>query len=280
MFSIVNLLSCPVCKCELHIEKDYLVCNCCQTVYEIVEGIPHLLPSILDKDIEDTISSWENIKFDYNAYIEESSNNRLQAIDKPLLEQCHVGKKVLEVGCGTARLGKEVEEIGSDYFGIDPSLKMLMTSDIKDNLILGVGEYLPFPTNSFDTIIGGYHSFRYINLDKAYGEFSRVLKPGGTLAFTLWNYWRLKIYAYMNKVKELKISLSEGSSPEVDLICNDVSWPGNEINRLKEFNFEVINLLSTQNLPLPNSRGWKGYWHGRIGALFGYDLIFICKNKK
>lgn len=285
MCNIINYLTCPVCKHNLELMGDSLLCNSCNIHYKKINGIPDLLPHFLDDSIKNSIQSWEGIKFDYNDYIDQSSIERLQAIDKPLLEQCQEGGTVLEVGCGTARLRKEVEKSGSTYFGIDPSLKLLEQGyDGKNNLIRGVGEYLPFADDSFDTIIAGYHSFRYIDLEKGYLECSRVLKPGGTFAFTLWNYWGLKLYSLANRIRHFRISLSDLSFERNHATVNDVMWVGRVIDLLKGSGFEVASILSTKNLPIARFRflkdifGWSGYWHGSGGSLVGYDIIFICKK--
>ncbi|MCJ2520936.1 MAG: methytransferase partner Trm112 [Candidatus Thermoplasmatota archaeon] len=50
---LMEILCCPVCKGDLELEVDVeeeeilegkLICNSCNEVYEIKEGIPNLLP--------------------------------------------------------------------------------------------------------------------------------------------------------------------------------------------------------------------------------------------
>ena len=68
--------------------------------------------------------------------------------------------------------------------------------------------------------------------------------------------------------------------------CNDVISPVKEVKLLNQFGFNVDQLLSTKKTPLPKRLpfvkkifNWNGYWKGNIGALIGYDIIFICKLK-
>ena len=278
----INYLRCTICKGQLDHNDDYFFCSFCDVSYKLQDGIPDLLPPIIEDDIKITIKSWEDINFDYSNYVNNLPTERLDAIDKPLLEQCKSDATILEVGCGSARLKEKVERVGSTYFGIDPSLKMLKQASDKTNLIRGVGEYLPFPENSFDTLISGYHSFRYINLEKCLKECFRVLKPGGNLAFTLWNYWGLKMYSIADNIINLRIPRVFNHAPKVG-ICNDVMWIGKEVNRLQNTGFIIESILATKNSPLSkiskNKFGWQGYYHGKW-ALLGYDLIFICKNNK
>lgn len=278
-------LRCSVCKNELDHQSDGLYCPSCKAFYKIIDGIPDMIPALIDEDLKEMVEGWENIGYDYDGLIDQTPKERLQAIDKPLLEQCQEGKMVLEVGSGTARLKKEVEREGGHYIGLEPSLKLLKQGLTKGrvDVVRGVGEYLPFPDNYFDTIIGGYHSFRYIKLDKCYPECARVLKPGGVLAFTLWNYWILFVISAISHIKNRRLPPSPSSGG-----VNDVFWVKNEIKMLENSGFKVIAILSTKKLPtnisflnsfLNRIFGWQGYWKGTLGTLIGYDIIFICEKK-
>lgn len=279
-----NLLRCPICKSSLNKREDLLVCNSCNSFYRTINGIPDMLPPVLDEKIKKSIESWNNINYNYKDHINQSPPERLLSIDRPLIDQCFGGGNVLEVGCGNARLKIAVEKKGCNYVGIDPSLKLLKEGFKEhDLLIRGVGEYLPFPDNYFDTVIGGYHSFRYVELEKGFKECARVLKPGGILVFTLWNYWALNINSILLNLKNLKIPTLNSPKNE-DNICNDVLWAKNEVKKLRITGFDVESILSTKklimfDLPLFNRIfNWYGYWKGFLGTLIGYDIIFICKK--
>lgn len=135
-----------------------------------------------------------------------------------------------------------------------------------------------------DTIIGGFHSFRYLILEKAYSEFARVLKPEGILAFTLWNYWSLCLLTLSLNVKTLKIPWTDFPafpSPKRGEVCNDLVWFYREKKRLHRKGFKVLSVLSTRRFPLLNRyMSWRSNWYGCIGTLIGYDVIIICKNRK
>ena len=243
-----------------------------------------MVPPSVEEAIKKSIFGWENLHYDYDVELTKTPKERLKAIDEPLLSR--VCGKVLEVGCGTGRLAKPVQELGGDYTGIDPSFKLLKQACAKGipSLVRGVGEYLPFPDNYFDTVIGGYHSFRYLILEKAYSEFARVLKPEGILAFTLWNYWSLCLHTISGNVKSLKTpwtGLPAFPSPKKREVCNDLVWFYGEKKRLQRKGFKVLSLLSTKRFPLLNRYlSWRSYWSGSIGSLMGYDVIIICKKWK
>ena len=283
---MLNLLRCSECKGRLAQEDACLRCHSCEVSYKFIENIPDMLPSHLSQDINKSVSGWEEINYAYDLHIDNSPKERLVAIDEPLLNI--LKGKVLEVGCGTARLHCEVRKRGCDYTGIDPSRKLLKQGYLKGvhELVRGVGEYLPFPESHFDAVIGGYHSYRYINLEKGFSECSRVLKPGGMFAFTLWNYWSLNIHALLSDIKNMRLPGKPFPLKNKDIICNDVFWVKNEIHLLQNAGFAVSSLLSTKKLPLPRISflnkisNWQGYWYGTVGAYIGYDIIFICRNEK
>ncbi len=41
---LLNILACPVCKKDLKLKKNELICTGCSNRYPIVDGIPYLLP--------------------------------------------------------------------------------------------------------------------------------------------------------------------------------------------------------------------------------------------
>ncbi len=96
------------------------------------------------------------------------------------------GKVILDVGCGHGADIPTYEKMGaSEVFGIDSSKAMIDEAKkiVKDkkNLFVGNMEDMPFKDNQFDIIVGRYSIHYLENLDKAYREFSRVLKKNGVL---------------------------------------------------------------------------------------------------
>lgn len=282
MKELIKILSCPICNNKISLNGDKLVCIDCNISFNINDGIPNMLPPFLEEDIQKTITLWESLTAypDVLSRIYESYPDYLTIIDKPLID--HLKGKVLEVGCGTARLRKPIEKKNCEYFGLDPTLSLLSHGNKNgaDNLVCGVGEYLPFQKNSFDSIIGGYHSFRYIDLEKGLRECSRVLKPDGLLIFSLWNVWYLYLWLFTNiLVRGLRnYGLLLNVSPlNKNFIHNDVFWIYRELNKLQASGFEVKSIITSKKLPfLKKEVKLKGYWKGKKGSLIGRDIIFIC----
>ena len=105
------------------------------------------------------------------------------------------GEKIMEVSFGNGYLMSQYASNKYDIYGIDYNMKMVETArkrlknigfDI--NLIKGNVENLPFPDNSFDTIINTMAFTGYPDGKKALSEIKRVLKPGGRLLLVDFDY--------------------------------------------------------------------------------------------
>ncbi len=96
------------------------------------------------------------------------------------------GMRILDVGFGTGLVAaKAIEIIGAQELltGLDPSLGMLLASPLlkQVQLIEGKAEQIPLSDNHFDFLSMGYALRHMSNLECVFGEFLRVLKPGGKL---------------------------------------------------------------------------------------------------
>jgi demethylmenaquinone methyltransferase/2-methoxy-6-polyprenyl-1,4-benzoquinol methylase len=92
--------------------------------------------------------------------------------------------KVLDVACGsglTTQCALSLVGATGYVIGLDPSTGMLHEARKGPchNLIQGVGERLPFLDTSFDFLSMGYALRHVSDLQVAFREYRRVLKPGG-----------------------------------------------------------------------------------------------------
>jgi demethylmenaquinone methyltransferase/2-methoxy-6-polyprenyl-1,4-benzoquinol methylase len=94
------------------------------------------------------------------------------------------GNRVLDVAMGTGLVAREAATIVGDpslVLGVDPSIGMLGEAQrtLGVAAVLGVGEALPVADATFDFVSMGYALRHLPDLGAAFGEFARVLKPGG-----------------------------------------------------------------------------------------------------
>jgi len=94
------------------------------------------------------------------------------------------GMKVLDVACGTGLVAVAAAKIlgtAENITCLDPSEGMLAVARTKldANFIVGRAESIPLPDNSFDFLTMGYALRHVMSLEEAFGEYFRVLKPGG-----------------------------------------------------------------------------------------------------
>lgn len=130
----------------------------------------------------DDFADWyENERHDgYHAMLD-----RLQVgIAKPL----SADRDVLELGCGTGLILKEIAPIARRAVGIDISPGMLEKARGRGlEVVEGSATDLPFEDGSFDTV----YSFKVLahveDIQKAMREVARVLRPGGRAALEFYN---------------------------------------------------------------------------------------------
>ena len=96
------------------------------------------------------------------------------------------GMHVLDVGTGTGLLAREIAHLlGSSgrLVGLDPSWNMMAAGrrELDLRFVQGLGERLPFRDSRFDLVTMGYALRHVPDLDQAFREYHRVLKPGGRL---------------------------------------------------------------------------------------------------
>lgn len=99
------------------------------------------------------------------------------------------GMKLLDAGCGTGSLLKELSGSGKELnlYGIDLSPEMVNAARVKlkdkkhIELYEGSAADLPFESNSFDYVVCANSLHHHANPNQSLVEMTRVLKPGGVM---------------------------------------------------------------------------------------------------
>jgi SAM-dependent methyltransferase len=99
--------------------------------------------------------------------------------------RCGPGQRLLDAACGTGNYTLALQHRGASVSGVDASGLMLAAARARSSTIAWVQarvEWLPFVSASFDTItcVNAVHHFG--DVEQAFAEFQRILKPGGRLA--------------------------------------------------------------------------------------------------
>ena len=103
------------------------------------------------------------------------------------------GHAVLDVGCGTGVVAITAARRGATVTGLDltPELLARARENAKTAAATiewheGDAEQLPFANATFDVVVSQFGHMFAPRPDVAIGEMLRVLKPGGTIAFSTW----------------------------------------------------------------------------------------------
>jgi SAM-dependent methyltransferase len=118
------------------------------------------------------------------------------------------GAKLLDVGCGTGVVALAAARVGAKVSGIDLTPELVARA--KENASLsgveipfqeGDVEALPFEDGAFDVVVSQFGHMFAPRPEVAVREMLRVLKPGGTIAFSTWppELYTGRMFAMMGK---------------------------------------------------------------------------------
>ena len=199
----------------------------------------------------------------------------------------HRGRAVLEVGCGAGVDLARFARGGAHVTGIDvatSAIELAKANFSQQRLVgkFGVadGERLPFPASAFDLVYA--HGVVQYTPDprRLVEECRRVLKPGGTAIFQVYN--RL---SWLNALSKLmKVGLEHEDAPVL------LKFSIGEFRDLLE-GFQTIRIVP-ERFPVRSRLhgGWKGAVYNRlfVGAFnllprrlvqpFGWHLLAFCRR--
>ncbi len=138
-------------------------------------------------------------------------------------------KKVVDIGCGYGHNKKIIEDVGGEWIGVEPY-------EGGGHTVIGSAEELPFDNNTFDIAIMDAVLQHIPNVNKAFQEVSRVLKPNGKfigyvafmecfheISYSHLSFKALENYSEQNNMKLLKIGA--GSRFGIDYHLSILLYP-------------------------------------------------------
>lgn len=131
----------------------------------------------------------------YDSWFETPEGRKVKELELELLVeflQPKKGEKLLEVGIGTGLFALEFQKMGMDVIGIEPSDAMRAIAETHGFTVKkGFGEDIPFPDNSFDSVLA-MTSMEFSKTPKKFiSEMKRVAKPGGKVVVAVLNLFSL-----------------------------------------------------------------------------------------
>lgn len=110
----------------------------------------------------------------------------------PLLDAvaASAGTRLLDVATGPGYVAARASERGARPVGLDLSTTMLAFARARHpgiEFVRGDAMRLPFAGGSFDAVVGAFVLLHLGRPERAVAEASRVVAPGGRVAFTVWD---------------------------------------------------------------------------------------------
>src|SRR3984957_16977467 len=103
------------------------------------------------------------------------------------------GQRVLDVACGTGVVSVTAARLGAKVTGLDLTPELLerarhnsKVANVEVEWREGDAEKLPFDDGAFDVVLSQFGHIFAPRPNLAIAEMLRVLKPGGTVAFSTW----------------------------------------------------------------------------------------------
>jgi ubiquinone/menaquinone biosynthesis C-methylase UbiE len=117
-----------------------------------------------------------------------------------------VGKRVLDVGCGTGRLADALQVRGNRVWGIDPSTEMVAEAKQRGvNAKVARAEQLPFKEGWFERVVL-WLTAHLLDRPQAFAELRRVLAPEGLALIATFDpshfdrFWLNEIFPSLERI--------------------------------------------------------------------------------
>jgi ubiquinone/menaquinone biosynthesis C-methylase UbiE len=143
-----------------------------------------------------------------------------------------VGRRVLDVGCGTGRVALALHERGSRIWGVEPSAEMAAQARARGvNVKVAPAERLPFKDGWFERAVA-WLVIHLLDRPAAFAEVARVLEPGGALAIATFDPTHFDRY-YLNRLFPSLEAIDRARFPEPEALVAELEGAGFEPRLLR-----------------------------------------------
>lgn len=244
-------------------------------------------------DLKEKIKSWwNNYPFTYFVKEEIGSWAFFRNVDRKIFKWCPwahdgyplfskfipykelIGKKVLDIGCGTGwsteqfvRMGANVSAIDLTEKAIELTKKRFVIYNLQADIKVGDAENIPYPDSMFDYVFVWGVLMHTPDTEKTISEIHRVLKSGGRVAAMMYNknslHWRWFIWFGKGilRGKLLKYSAQELTNRYTD---------GAEIGG---------NMLTKFYTPFELNRLWSVFLKVKITTYDNPDILDVFPHR-
>lgn len=290
-----------ICKGSLNLYNDKLTCCICGYKYKTVQGVP----CIKSEAIESSDTWFEQMYSGRNRTLELTSDylQTEREFMAKFVQEHNIKGSCLEIGCGVGLFA----EIVPKFIGLEYSLESLLADGFERfNRICADARFIPLADACAECVFSFNTLEHVLDIDLAFAEMDRVLKPGGFLVLKpAWHCTRYNtelipvlLYDKLNtRQKIIKASLPLLKSKLYKLLTklphrlwrratckknNPLNW-----GRLTPYHGELwipdadatASLDCHEAIIYYQSRGYKCLSHVGVfkQLLAGHDIVILCK---